>query len=80
MWQNRLFFQECKEESECKLPISSGAGSGVTFLGTGVKKVTLITSAVLQSRGGQNHFFRLRLRWGYKIFESGSGSGNFSNV
>jgi len=35
MWQNRLFFQECKQESECKFPISSGAGVGVTFLGTG---------------------------------------------
>jgi len=36
MWQNRLCFQECKQESECKLPMSSGAG--VTFLGAGVKK------------------------------------------
>jgi len=42
MWQNRLCFQECKQESECKLPMSSGAGAraGITFLGTGagVKK------------------------------------------
>jgi len=31
---------ECKQESECKFPMSSGAGAGVTFLGTGagVKK------------------------------------------
>jgi len=37
---------ECKQESECKFPMSSGAGARVTFLGTaaGVKKVTPITS------------------------------------
>ena len=45
---------ECKQESECKFPMSSGAG--VTFLGTGtgagVKKVTPITSErfILQNR------------------------------
>jgi len=50
MWQNRPDFNlsECKQESECKLPMSSGAGAGagVTFLGTGarVKIVTQITS------------------------------------
>jgi len=39
---------ECKQESDCKFPMSSGAGAGVTFLGTGVgaqvKKETPITS------------------------------------
>jgi len=39
---------ECKQELECKFPMSSGAGVGVNFLGTGagtgVKKVTPITS------------------------------------
>jgi len=36
----------CKQESECKFPMSSGAGARVSFLGvrTGVKKVTVITS------------------------------------
>jgi len=39
---------ECKQESECKFPMSSGAGAGVTFSGTGagVKKVTPITSVL----------------------------------
>jgi len=38
---------ECKQESECKFQMSSGAGAGagVTFLGTGVKTVTPITSS-----------------------------------
>jgi len=44
---------ECKQESECKFPMSSGAGAGVTFLGTraGVKKVTPITSGPLVTVG-----------------------------
>jgi len=29
---------ECKQESECKVPMSSAAGAGVTFFGAGVKK------------------------------------------
>jgi len=45
---------ECRQESECKFPISSGAGAGVTFLGTGtgarVKKMTPITSGRLDHR------------------------------
>jgi len=43
-----LKLSECKQELECKFPMSSGegAGAGVTFLGTGagVKIVTPITS------------------------------------
>jgi len=35
---------ECKQESECKFPTSSGAG--VTFLEAGVKKVIPITSGL----------------------------------
>jgi len=38
---------ECKQELECKFPVSSGAG--VTFLGAGVKKVTPITSGPVLS-------------------------------
>jgi len=32
------------------------------------------------TRGGRSHFFRLRLRPCFKIFESGSGYGNFSDL
>ena len=32
------------------------------------------------TRGGWSHFFRLRIRSCSNIFESGSGSGNFSNL
>jgi len=32
------------------------------------------------ARGDRSHFFRLRLRSYSKILESGSGSGNFSNL
>ena len=34
----------------------------------------------LRIRGGRSHFSRLRLRFCSKIFESGSGSGKFTNL
>jgi len=41
---------------------------------------TLALSGGWHARGGRSHFFRLRLRSSSKIFESGPGSGNFSNL
>jgi len=39
-----------------------------------------VFSLPLGAGGGRSHFFRLRLRSCFKIFESGFGSGNFSNL
>jgi len=42
--------------------------------------VSKVKAKLLFIRGGQSHFFRLRLRSCSKICESGSGSSNFSNL
>jgi len=36
--------------------------------------------ALLEGRDGRSHIFRLRMRYCSKIFQSGSGTKNFSNM